>query len=147
MATVKLIEYGRASAEVRAVYDDIMATRKTDWINNFWKALASHPPTLRQRLDGWAVFVEPVDADAALDALAAYDRENAPEREVEVAASRPFTIVGLVVALLLIGFFAVTGPRGERSAWFERGSADAARMVAGEWWRAGTALTVHRGGV
>ena len=33
-----LIEYGDASPEVRAVYDDIMATRHTDWINNFWKA-------------------------------------------------------------------------------------------------------------
>ena len=109
-------------------------------------AAADIPHWLRQRLDGWAVFVEPVDADAALDALAAYDRENAPERAVEIPASRPFTIVGLVVALLLIGFFAVTGPRAERSAWFERGSADAARMVAGEWWRAVTALTLHADG-
>jgi AhpD family alkylhydroperoxidase len=43
-----LIEYADASPEVRAVYDDIMATRKVDWINNFWKALASHPETLRR---------------------------------------------------------------------------------------------------
>ena len=42
------IEYQDASAEVRAVYDDIMATRKTDWINNFWKVLAHDPPTLRR---------------------------------------------------------------------------------------------------
>src|SRR4026207_2460182 len=48
MATLGLIEYKDASAEVRAVFDDIMATRKTDWINNFWKALAHHPPTLRR---------------------------------------------------------------------------------------------------
>jgi len=48
MASVKLIEYAVATAEVRAVYDDIMATRKTDSVNNFWKALASHPPTLRR---------------------------------------------------------------------------------------------------
>jgi AhpD family alkylhydroperoxidase len=40
------IEYRDASAEVRVVYDDIMATRKTDWINNFWKVLAHDPPTL-----------------------------------------------------------------------------------------------------
>ena len=109
-------------------------------------AAADIPHWLRQRLDGWALLVEPVDADAALDALTAYDRENAPERAVEIPASRPFTIVGLVVALLLIGFFAVTGSRAERSAWFERGSADAARMVAGEWWRAVTALTLHADG-
>jgi hypothetical protein len=37
-----LIEYDDASQEVRAVYDDIMATRKTDWVNNFWKALAQN---------------------------------------------------------------------------------------------------------
>jgi AhpD family alkylhydroperoxidase len=48
MATLGLIEYKDASPEVRAVYDDIMATRKTDWINNFWKALAHDPVTLRR---------------------------------------------------------------------------------------------------
>jgi AhpD family alkylhydroperoxidase len=42
------IEYADASIEVRAVYDDIMATRKTDWVNNFWKVLAHDPPTLRR---------------------------------------------------------------------------------------------------
>ncbi|HEY2400260.1 MAG TPA: carboxymuconolactone decarboxylase family protein [Steroidobacteraceae bacterium] len=42
------IEYQDASAEVRAVYDDIMATRKTDWINNFWKVLAHDPKALRR---------------------------------------------------------------------------------------------------
>jgi AhpD family alkylhydroperoxidase len=48
MATLGLIEYPDASAEVRAVYDDIMATRKTDRVNNFWKALARDPATLRR---------------------------------------------------------------------------------------------------
>ncbi len=43
MATVKLIEYEEAGPEVRAVYDDIMATRQIDWVNNFWKALAVQP--------------------------------------------------------------------------------------------------------
>ena len=47
MTMVQLIEYDQADAEVRAVYDDIMATRGSNWINNFWKALANHPPTLR----------------------------------------------------------------------------------------------------
>jgi hypothetical protein len=36
MATLGLIEYADATAEVRAVYDDIMSTRQTDYINNFW---------------------------------------------------------------------------------------------------------------
>ena len=48
MAMVKLIEYGEASPEVKAVYDDIMTTRKTDWVNNFWKTLANDPPTLKR---------------------------------------------------------------------------------------------------
>ena len=65
MASVKLIEYADANAEVRAVYDDIMATRKTDRINNFWKALASHPPTLRRTWES----VKEVMAPGALDPL------------------------------------------------------------------------------
>ena len=48
MATLGYVEYEDASAEVRSVYDDIMATRKTDWINNFWKALARDPQALRR---------------------------------------------------------------------------------------------------
>lgn len=48
MATLGLIEYPEASPEVRAVYDDIMATRKTDWVNNFWKALAHDPAALKR---------------------------------------------------------------------------------------------------
>ena len=65
MTTVKLIEYAAASAEVRAVYDDIMATRKVDWINNFWKALANHPPTLKRTWES----VKQVMAPGALDPL------------------------------------------------------------------------------
>jgi len=48
MATLGLIEYPDASPEVRAVYDDIMATRKTERVNNFWKAIAHDPATLRR---------------------------------------------------------------------------------------------------
>ncbi len=48
MSTFGLIEYADASPEVRAVYDDIMATRKTDWVNNFWKALAHDPAALKR---------------------------------------------------------------------------------------------------
>ena len=65
MATVRLVEYGEASAEVRAVYDDIMATRKIDQVNNFWKALASHPPTLRRTWES----LKAVMAPGALDPL------------------------------------------------------------------------------
>jgi len=48
MALLPKIEYDNASPEVRAVFDDIMSTRKTDWINNIWKVLANDPPQLRR---------------------------------------------------------------------------------------------------
>jgi AhpD family alkylhydroperoxidase len=65
MSTSGLIEYKDASPEVRAVYDDIMATRQTDWINNFWKALAHDPATLKRT---WRSIKE-IMAPGALDAL------------------------------------------------------------------------------
>ena len=42
------IDYEDAAPEVRSVYDDIMQTRGTNWINNFWKVLANHPETLER---------------------------------------------------------------------------------------------------
>jgi AhpD family alkylhydroperoxidase len=65
VATLGLIEYENASPEIREVYDDIMATRKTDWINNFWKALANDPITLRRT---WKSIKE-IMAPGSLDAL------------------------------------------------------------------------------
>lgn len=65
MTTVRLVEYDEAAPEVRAVYDDIMATRGTDWVNNFWKAIAVHPPTLRRTWES----VKAVMAPGALDTL------------------------------------------------------------------------------
>ena len=65
MATLGLVEYADASPEVRAVYDDIMATRKTDWINNFWKALARDPVTLRRTWES----IKQIMAPGAIDPL------------------------------------------------------------------------------
>ncbi len=48
MALVKLANYADASPEARAVFDDIMATRDTDYINHIWRALAVHPPMLKR---------------------------------------------------------------------------------------------------
>jgi AhpD family alkylhydroperoxidase len=48
MSTLGFIEYEQASAEVRAVYDDIKATRKIDKVTNFWKALAHDPVRLKR---------------------------------------------------------------------------------------------------
>jgi len=65
MSTFGFIEYENASPEVRAVYDDIRATRKTDYINNFWKAIA-HDPALLKRT--WAD-LKATMAPGALDPL------------------------------------------------------------------------------
>jgi AhpD family alkylhydroperoxidase len=65
MTMVPLIEYGAASAEVRAIYEDIMRTRGTDRINNFWKALANDPSTLRRTWES----IKAVMAPGALDPL------------------------------------------------------------------------------
>ena len=65
MALVRYIEYAEASAEVKAVYDDIMRTRGVDWINNFWKALANRPAELRRVWEN----VKQVMAPGALDPL------------------------------------------------------------------------------
>jgi AhpD family alkylhydroperoxidase len=62
---VKMVERAEAAQDAQAVFDDIMATRKTDWVNNFWKALATHPPTLRRIWEN----VKHVMAPGALDPL------------------------------------------------------------------------------
>ena len=46
MPTVKLVDETTADPRVRAVFDDIKATRKIDRINNFWRALATNPEQL-----------------------------------------------------------------------------------------------------
>ena len=65
MATQRLVEYADACPEVRAIYDDILITRKTDWINNFWKALANDPATLKRTWES----IKQIMAPGALDAL------------------------------------------------------------------------------
>src|SRR5512136_2758510 len=65
MATVKLIEYENASAEVQAVFDDIKRTRNIQDVNNFWKALANHPETLKRTWESLREIMQP----GALDIL------------------------------------------------------------------------------
>lgn len=65
MPTVKMIEYEEASPMVRQVYDDIMASRQVDWVNNFWKTLAVQPELLKRTWEG----LKSVTAAGALDPL------------------------------------------------------------------------------
>jgi AhpD family alkylhydroperoxidase len=66
MAQVKLVNYGEATAEVRVVFDDIMKTRNTDYINNIWRALAVHPPLLKRF---WSQMKEVMIKPSKLDPL------------------------------------------------------------------------------
>jgi AhpD family alkylhydroperoxidase len=63
MSTLSLIEYEAASAEVKAVFDDIRATRKSDTINNFWKSLAHHPETLKRTWENLKTVMAPGKLD------------------------------------------------------------------------------------
>ena len=66
MATYGLVEYDDATDEVRALYDDIRTVWQTDYINNFWKALAQDPATLRRTWEGVKQIMGP---GGALDPL------------------------------------------------------------------------------
>jgi AhpD family alkylhydroperoxidase len=63
MATVPLISDAEASAEVLAVFDDIRAVRGTEFINNFWRALAHDPATLKATWERLKVVMGPGELD------------------------------------------------------------------------------------
>ena len=65
MATVKLLSDDELSSEARAVFDDIRKTRQSDFVNNFWRALAHDPRTLRRTWES----IKEVMAPGALDPL------------------------------------------------------------------------------
>ncbi len=65
MALLPPLDDAALSPEARAVFDDLRATRKTDYVNAFWRVLANDPPTLARV---WAS-VKEVMAPGALDPL------------------------------------------------------------------------------
>jgi membrane associated rhomboid family serine protease len=92
-------------------------------------------------------------AQAAL-ARAELNAADSEEREAQSAvqtdakrrrppATRHAVLGSSLVALLLLAFFALTGPRSEEAQWFSAGASDAERVLHGEWWRTVTALTLH----
>ncbi len=108
-------------------------------------------PALVQRVDGAVVLhVLATDADAARVELDAIDAEELEARSAAAGSSeherfhsRLAPLGGALFALLLVALYAVTGPSASRSLWFIAGASDAGRVLAGEWWRAITALTLH----
>jgi membrane associated rhomboid family serine protease len=92
---------------------------------------------------GPAIAVESAVARRAADALAAHDQEAAEAAQPEpVAPDSGPSSIGVVVAMGLVAFFFLTGPRSG-TRWFAAGTAVADLIVRGEWWRAVTALTLH----
>jgi rhomboid protease GluP len=90
----------------------------------------------------WALVVDDGDAPAAEAALAAWEAENSPRPGLVARPDYGRSLAGAAVGFALLAFAAYAGLPPARNL-VERGSADAARMLDGEWWRAATALTLH----
>jgi rhomboid protease GluP len=101
-------------------------------------------PSVHQTSDGILLSVPENELERALASLSAYERENPAkltERDEPIAsAAAP---AGILVAAMLVVFFCVTVSWNPSVLWFERGSADADRILRGELWRTVTALTLH----
>ena len=110
-------------------------------------ALASQaiPHELQPREGGWALLVPASLEAAALPVLALFDEENRRAPAPEPEPTYGLSLLAPLFALFLLGCFAVTGERDPAAVWFVRGSADAAAIVHGAWWRCATALTLHEG--
>lgn len=101
-------------------------------------------PSVRNTTDGIVVSVPEEEVERALASLSAYARENPPklpQREEPVESLS--LAAGISVAGMLLVFFSATVLWLPTVPWFERGSADAERIVVGELWRTVTALTLH----
>ncbi len=93
----------------------------------------------------WEIQVDESDAAQAQVAIADFERENppplrAPERVHPITGA---AATGVAFSLAVLAMYLRTGPEVASSPWFERGSADAAAILRGEWWRSVTALTLH----
>jgi len=89
----------------------------------------------------WHLGVDANDLDRAHGALEAYDRERPRDAVREPDGGRSY--VGVIVAVLLVAFYVVSGPTDPATRWSRAGSASAERILHGEPWRTVTALTLH----
>jgi rhomboid protease GluP len=93
----------------------------------------------------WALQIDDTDAARAQAAITAFEKEN-PLEVRRHEAVHPITgaaASGVAFALALVTFYLRTGPEAGGSPWLERGGANAAAILRGEWWRSVTALTLH----
>ncbi|KQU86479.1 alkylhydroperoxidase [Mesorhizobium sp. Root695] len=68
MATTRLLSDAEVEKipAVKAVFDDIRTTRKSDFVNNFWRGLANDPPALKRI---WEQLKVVMVTDSAIDPL------------------------------------------------------------------------------
>jgi len=96
---------------------------------------------IREEESGYGIAVLAEDEAQAASALEAHEAERA-----EVRAPLPEygpSGAGWVFAAFVLAVHFATGPRDEQVVWFAKGSADAARILRGEWFRVITALSLH----
>lgn len=131
--------------------DDVLrAARRRRTVDEWALVLASEgiPAAVHRSDAGYVLAVPEAELARARAVLDAYDAENRPLRRalpLPPVDRHPLRSAALASASLL-AFFLVTGRRSASSPWFERGSADAGKLLGGEPWRALTALTLHADG-
>ena len=139
-------EYGSAPVPVRV-------THSSHQLDAWALTLSSRGIASRARKsdDTFELYVAAHDvefAKAELDAIDREERDACRAATANAAVARPqpskhSTLGAVVIAVLLLSFFAITGPRADGGLWFAAGVSDAERVLHGEWWRAVTALTLH----
>jgi membrane associated rhomboid family serine protease len=115
-------------------------------VNEWALVLASAfvPHRVDKRDGGFALVVPASEAERAHGTLAAYDQDGQTRaRTLGPAPEYGPTLLAPFLGVLMVGFFAVTGPWTETSLWHDRGSAWADKILDGEVWRLVTALTLH----
>jgi rhomboid protease GluP len=103
-------------------------------------------PRVRRRPDGAVLSVPEDQVERARAVLSAYESENPKKKPAESLEPTHTTgsLVGSAVAgILILLFFIITDTSNSTMSWFERGSADAQKILNGEFWRTVTALTLH----
>ena len=102
-------------------------------------------PSLRVGPEGVVLSVPEEETEKALAGLSAYETENSVSRRALESASdeSPSFVPGLLVAGALLASHLITVGWPQIAPWFDRGLADAERILSGELWRIVTALTLH----
>lgn len=102
-------------------------------------------PRVRRRPDGAVLSVPQDQVERARAVLSVYESENPkkPAESLEPTQTAGSLVGSTVAGILILLFFIITDISNSTMAWFERGSADAQKILNGEFWRTVTALTLH----